>query len=89
MNELQPGDPESIGPNRLPARIGTGGMGVILRHYSSLLAGLIPQAQSKDLSDAQGFLFRHHAAMFLCSPLGILETSRVCRSMRDQPVASQ
>jgi serine/threonine protein kinase len=29
MNELQPGDPENIGPYRLHARIGAGGMGIV------------------------------------------------------------
>ena len=29
MNDLQPGDPETIGPYRLRSRIGAGGMGVV------------------------------------------------------------
>jgi pimeloyl-ACP methyl ester carboxylesterase len=55
---------ERVSCLRLPVFVAAGDRDpMILPHYSSLLAGLIPQARVKIYSDsAHGFLFQHHAA---------------------------
>ena len=86
MRELQPGDPELIGPYRLRGRLGAGGMGRVYLGLSPGGRAVAVKVIRADLAQDAGFLARFRREVAVARTVSGLFTAPVIDADVDGPV---